>query len=167
MKNQKGQTILEIVISLSVLALVLGGLVVVIINSLKNSQFSKNQAQATKLAQEGLETIRSMKSNENCYVVYGGTNYYWTTSPSTGKSSIWSGTAGTVLSPTSKYSLNLASCSLTAPTSPPQLISNTFTRTINLDQDSGLTTRIKVTSAVSWNDISGSHQSKLVTILSQ
>src|SRR3990167_8541004 len=75
--KQKGQSILEIIITLSILALVLGGLVIVIVNSLKNSQFSKNQAQATKLAEEGLDAVRSMKSNDQCSLTTTLGPYYW------------------------------------------------------------------------------------------
>lgn len=161
--KQKGQSILEIIITLSVLSLVLGGLVIVVVNGLKNSQFSKNQSIATKLAEEGLDTVRSMKSKEQCSVMFGATAYYWINKPSA--QLIWSQAQFSApLAPTT-YNLDPTSCNLNIST--PELIPNNsnFKRQITLEKD-GSSNRLKVTSIVSWNDISGPHQSKLFTILS-
>lgn len=160
MKNQKGQSILEIIITLSILGLILGGLVIVIVNSLKNSQFSKNQSLATKLAEEGLDTVRTMKSKEQCYVSYSSQSYYFVNNAQL----VWTAPNSTVLAPNTAYNLNKTACTLTNPASSPETINNFFSRQIFLEKD-GTSNRIKVTSVVSWNDISGLHQSKLFTIL--
>lgn len=57
--NENGQSLLELVIVIAVMVVVIGALTFATIASLRNAQFSKNQAQATKLAQEGLEWVRT------------------------------------------------------------------------------------------------------------
>ncbi len=61
MFNEKGQTLLELTIVIAVAVLVIGALTFATIGSLRNASFSKNQAQATKLAQEGIEKVRSIR----------------------------------------------------------------------------------------------------------
>jgi DNA-binding NarL/FixJ family response regulator len=46
---------------MGVAIIVVGALTFATIASLRNAQFSQNQAQATKLAQEGLEKVKSLK----------------------------------------------------------------------------------------------------------
>jgi hypothetical protein len=61
--NNRGQTLLEIAVMMGVILIVVGGLTITVINGLKNSQFSQNQIQATKLAQEGLEKVKLISEN--------------------------------------------------------------------------------------------------------
>lgn len=56
--RENGQTLLELLVVLSVSVIVIGALVFATIASLRNAQFAKNQAQATKLAQDGIEKVR-------------------------------------------------------------------------------------------------------------
>ena len=58
MSNEKGQTLIELIVVVAVSVIVTGALVFAIIASLRNASFSKNQSQATKLAQEGIERVR-------------------------------------------------------------------------------------------------------------
>lgn len=157
-KTQTGQTILEIVVVLAVLSLVLVGLVTVVLNGLRNSQFSKNQAQATKLAQEALDSVRIMKSREDCTVSMGGNSYYWINESLL----VWN-------SPIvfdKIYSVHLGSLCELKQVNSPEVVENNFRRSIKLEGDSA-SDRIKVTATVEWSDVSGAHESKLVTILSQ
>lgn len=159
-KKQTGQTLLEVVVVLAVLGLVLGGLVTVVLNGLRNSQFSKNQAQATKLAQEALDSVRIMKSREDCSVFVSGTSYYWINNSSL----VWEN-SGLIVDKI--YSVSLQPICRLQQTSTPETIGSNFSRSIRLETDGASTSRIKVTAIVSWNDVSGSHQSNLVTILAQ
>src|SRR3989344_2749287 len=59
MFNNKGQSLIEAVIVVAVGVIVMGSLVFATIASLRNAEFAKNQAIATKLAQEGIEQVRS------------------------------------------------------------------------------------------------------------
>src|SRR5436190_1935218 len=76
MKNNRGQSLLEIVVTLGLGLIIITGISIVAINGLKNSQFSKNQAVATKLAQEGLERVRQIRS-QNCPTSIASTNIPW------------------------------------------------------------------------------------------
>ncbi len=60
-KSNSGQTLLELVVVVGVSVLIIGALVFATISSLRNAQFSKYQTQATKLAQERLERVRTAR----------------------------------------------------------------------------------------------------------
>lgn len=64
-KNQKGQSLLEVVAALAAALLVILGLVRVTISSMRNSQFAKNQALATQYAQEAMEQTRSFRDQNS------------------------------------------------------------------------------------------------------
>lgn len=66
--SSKGQTLMELVIVVAVIVIVVGALVFATIASLRNAQFAKNQAQATKLAQEGIERVRSIRDRNESIV---------------------------------------------------------------------------------------------------
>ncbi len=70
--TQKGQSLLEIVTLTGVILAVVTGLTITVINGLKNSQFSQNQTQATKLAQEGLEEVRTIRDRNWMVCIQGG-----------------------------------------------------------------------------------------------
>ena len=61
--NNRGQTLLEAVIALSVLVIVLGAVATAVLTSINNSSFIKQQNQANKLAQQGMEYIRDRINN--------------------------------------------------------------------------------------------------------
>lgn len=63
-KNSSGQTILEAVIALAALLLVLSASSVAIVTSVNNATFTRNQNQANKLAQAGMEEVRSIKNTD-------------------------------------------------------------------------------------------------------
>ncbi len=56
--KQKGQTLIEVLVAAAVGILVIVGLVGVTVTSIKNAQFAKNQATATKYAQQEMENVR-------------------------------------------------------------------------------------------------------------
>lgn len=64
MKRQKsntGQSMIEVVVALSLVVLVILGLVKVSVNSINNTAFARDQRAATQYAQEGLESARQCK----------------------------------------------------------------------------------------------------------
>ena len=64
MKNiskQKGQTLLELIISIGVVVFVMLGLVVAVTSSLRFSQASRNRSRAVKYAQEAIEITRQLR----------------------------------------------------------------------------------------------------------
>ncbi len=56
--SEKGQSLLELLIVMTIVSIVVGGLAFAIIGSIRNASFAKNQAEATKFAQEGIERVR-------------------------------------------------------------------------------------------------------------
>ena len=160
----KGQSLLEMVIALGIILAVISTLAIVTLNSMQNSQFSKNQVQATKLAQDGIDKVRSIKSRN--YTVCGLTP--------TGK---WNDFFTTKSCPTSadcRYIIRTTSaCGGTDPVSlnasgtaeQVTLDGVNFQRTVTIVDFEGVLNRKEVTVAVAWTDISGTHNSKLVTVL--
>lgn len=63
-KLMKGQSLFEVVVAIGVAALVLVAAVSLSTTSLRNTDFSKNNALATKYAQEGSEYIRQQRDTD-------------------------------------------------------------------------------------------------------
>lgn len=59
-KNQ-GQSLVELIAATAVLLLIITGVIIATNRSVKNSDFSKMQALATKYAQEGMENVRNLR----------------------------------------------------------------------------------------------------------
>ncbi len=64
-RKTKGQSLIEVLIALSVVVLVLLALIAVTTVSVRNSTFAKNQSLATKHAQETIEKIRKYRDQNN------------------------------------------------------------------------------------------------------
>lgn len=62
MTGQKGQTLIEAVVALAVAITILSAIVVAVVSSLSNTQFTKNQNQANHYAQEGMEIVRQIRN---------------------------------------------------------------------------------------------------------
>ncbi len=69
--SNRGQSIIEVVIALSLIVLVVLGLVKVSVTSINNTAFARDQRAATKYAQEGLENARQCKE-ENEVAFWNG-----------------------------------------------------------------------------------------------
>jgi Tfp pilus assembly protein PilV len=63
-KLQKGQTMIEAIVALMTILLIITAIAVVITNGLYNSQFIKNQNEANKYAQQGMELVRNIQQND-------------------------------------------------------------------------------------------------------
>jgi Tfp pilus assembly protein PilV len=81
----RGQSIIEVVVALALVALVVLGLVKVSISSINNSAFARDQRAATKYAQEGIESTRQCKEedevafwNSSCPVLAAPSNTKFT-----------------------------------------------------------------------------------------
>ncbi len=178
----KGQSLLELVIGVGLITVIMGAMAVVAINTLRNTQFSKNQTQATKFAQANLELVRTIKNSNFgvCLQTDGATCSRW--------EDIWAVNFGTAVPGcTTGCTFNVQSdvinnvpgnCPVTGGTTPFRLkysavngISGRFTYQIIIEDEANLQKR--VTSRVFWNDstttgASGTeHSSDLVTILTR
>lgn len=60
----KGQTLIEVLVALSISVFVVSGTTIAVISALNNAQFSKNQNLATQHAQEGMEFLRNLRNND-------------------------------------------------------------------------------------------------------
>jgi len=134
----RGQSLFEMVLSLGVVMLVIAALVWAATISVRNADFAKKQVQATKYAQEGMESIRAFRdSNWERFWSYaaGGTNY---------------GLAGFEPS---------GVCPST-----PNLGATVFTRCVKLEQEGAQgTDMVKATVTVSWKDSNRTHKSEQVS----
>lgn len=59
MESEKGQSLIEVIIAATVGIMVVSALTFATIFSLRNANFAKTSSQATKLAQEGIERVRT------------------------------------------------------------------------------------------------------------
>lgn len=59
--SESGQTLIEIVLALSVVVAVITGITFAITSSLTNATFTKNQNLATQYAQQGMEVVRRIR----------------------------------------------------------------------------------------------------------
>ncbi len=158
--SKKGQSLLELVVSIGLLIVVVTALAITTINGLRNSQFSQNQDQATKLAQDGLDGVKNIKAR-NCPVniTGGSTSYYWYNTIPASNNSIWvNAPIDATTGRTFQYNLG-AVCSMTE--NGTETIGK-FSRLITVKK---LNSNFTVTSVVTWNDSTGSHNSTLSTLL--
>lgn len=164
--NNKGQSLLEIIVILGVIMVVVIGLVVVAVNSLRNSQLAKNQIQATLFAQQAIDNVRTIKGS-NCPLKYSGTDYSWV--GSTGNV-VWINRES--LAGLYKTRLDASNCWLEAVLAEEEIAGTSFKRKIEIAKDAGGigdsgSSGITVKAIVSWNDLSGPHQSMISTILTK
>lgn len=62
--NEKGQSLVEVVVALAVVVLAITALVRVTVTSIRNANFAKNRALATKYAQEWIEEARQLRDEQ-------------------------------------------------------------------------------------------------------
>ncbi len=61
MKKNDGQSLIEMIVAIAVVLIVVVALVAITTVSIRNANFSRNQALATKYAQEGIEKVRAYR----------------------------------------------------------------------------------------------------------
>ena len=66
--SEKGSTLIESLLALTFAVVIITAVVIAVTTALSNSTFTKNQNQATQLAQEGLDIARYMKTAD--YVAF-------------------------------------------------------------------------------------------------
>lgn len=75
---QKGQALLEILVALAIGVILVTAFVSLGAVSVRNSRFAKDQVDATKLAQEGVEAVITIRDqNANNAIRVGAANYKW------------------------------------------------------------------------------------------
>lgn len=168
MSNQKGQSLVEVIIAATVGVLVVSALTFATIFSLRNAQFAKNSAQATKLAQEGIERVRTGRDRN---VAIGGSfQLDGNGVTSWDDPDLWLYQIRTDCIPNCYFNIGTSGGLqyLTAAASIPSAADsiNQFRRVVILsDEASSYATQKKVTVIVTWTDAGGAHESKLTTVL--
>lgn len=181
MFNEKGQTLLELIVVISVSVIIIGALVFATIASLRNAQFSKNQSQATKLAQEGIEKVRTGRDRNAKINNVPNSSDCPNVSSWNGDSNgnaIWSckiyntiGSGGdgyfrfNTVYPNDLDFRTTSTTFLDSSAEDP-LSDGKFKRVVILSDNSlSFGSQKTVTVIVRWNDFSGPHESRLTTIL--
>lgn len=75
MKNQNGQSLIEVLVSLATAAIIIGAITVATISALNNAIYSKNQNLANTYAQQGIEIVRNMRDRN--YSTFSELNGYY------------------------------------------------------------------------------------------
>lgn len=165
MYNEHGQSLMELIVVITVIVFVVGALTFATIASLRNAVFAQNQAQATKLAQEGIELIRSGR-DRNSQIDFGTSSTTWS------NSTLWSANITTYCGIAPCYFKLQGGTNLLQVGNGnnfnfdfAQVINNQFKRAIILTDDSNYALEKIVTTIVKWADFAGEHESKLTTIL--
>lgn len=184
--SMQGQTLMEVVVVSMVGILVVTALTFATIFSLRNASSAKLEAQAVKLAQEGIERVRTGRDrNSNIKNISDAGVTSWdgsssTTCPGTAKTdSIWCypiySSCSNALNPNCYFNLsttgdtgtlNFLGNGSSFPVSGTELIPPNFKRVVILsDDDTYYPVQKTVTVIVQWTDFAGPHESKLSTIL--
>jgi Tfp pilus assembly protein PilV len=72
--NMKGQSLIEVLVALGIIAAVVTTIASIVTSSLGNTAYSKDLNEATKYAQDGLEVTRSIRnSNYTTFATLSGT----------------------------------------------------------------------------------------------
>ncbi len=175
--KQAGQTLIELVISIALMLIIITGVTVLTVKGLQNSQFSRNQVQATKLAQEGIEKMRTIRDNN--FTVCGwaasantvAPNGLWSANCTTGCKYIIRQTSGTCnVSSTSDLWINFNSSP--SVTEDIGVSGVTFKRVVTVTNGTDLTGALNpnvknINVTVSWTDSAGPHVSNVETVLTK
>lgn len=185
MNFQKGQSIAEVVLVLGVAAVVVIALIILVLNSLKNAQFSQNQVKATKLAQESIDKIKAIR-DRGSNVVFAAISTTPTGCTGTNPvicpfNALWqmkltadpnctiiaSECHFQVVADGTGYKLNEASIetNIEGGFSRDVLMTDKATNDCTLPLNCDYTNEKRVIVKVSWSDSSGSHESNLQTII--
>ncbi|MDO8576947.1 MAG: prepilin-type N-terminal cleavage/methylation domain-containing protein [Candidatus Daviesbacteria bacterium] len=158
MNNEAGQSLIEVIVAVTVGILVVSALTFATIFSLRNASFAKNSAQATKLAQEGIEKVRTIRDRDGSVIFTAGNT---TTSKF---SDLWGVQMSTSCTPCYFSLSNGLNPSVAANFDD---LGNGLQRQIQISEEANVDWRSqkKITVVVKWSDFAGSHESKLVTIL--
>ncbi|MEK9143595.1 MAG: prepilin-type N-terminal cleavage/methylation domain-containing protein [Patescibacteria group bacterium] len=140
MHDQRGQTLVEVIVAIGVVVLLVTGLIVSTSVSLKASQYGKMRSLGTQYANEAIEVTRNLRdSGWSTFAVYGGvTPISWCLD----KAGVWTQMAGT--------------CSPN--------IDNFYTRMVTFTWDDP---RMKVDVAVTWVDGAKTYSSLNSTFFTQ
>lgn len=171
----KGQTLIEVVVVSTVGILVVTALTFAVIFSLRNASFAKNQSQATKLAQEGIERVRAGRDRNSNINGINNINNLSLVDSWSGDKPIWNyqimNNCGDntntycYFNVSSSGSLQYIGAAAVAPALAEPVAPNFKRAVILSDTPAIYQVEKKVTVVVQWTDFAGTHESRLTTIL--
>lgn len=170
--TQTGQSLMELVVGVGFIAAIITALAITTTYSSRNTQFSKNQALATKFAQENMEKVRTIKSANYGVCVEGqSTCYTWEEildlNFGAGENCPYGCTYVPTTIPCTVTGNIIKPFCLTYSAAPADL-GNGFTGQIIMEDETGdPDTQQRVISRVFWTDSTGQHSSELVTVFSR
>lgn len=131
--NEKGQTLIEVLVALAAAVAVIVAITIIVVTSLSNVEFTKNQNLATEYSRQGLEILRQLaKESWTNFSSYTSINY--------------------CLAQGSSSPCVMGSVSCGTPTTCGQNV-GIFVRQITIEQNSSsCSNNVKVTSTVKWSD---------------
>jgi type II secretory pathway pseudopilin PulG len=131
-----GQSLLEVVVAVGISALILVAVASLAAGSVRTSSYNRNNAQATKYAQEALEWLRTQRDEDwDTFASYSSTSGV-TTNLCTSPISAWGGTCP---------------------------IANIFFRSTTLTMDASNSDIIDAVVSVTWTDSQGVHEVRSAT----
>lgn len=166
--NEKGQSLIEVLVVLVIATMMTVSLIIIILISLKNAQFAQNQTRATKIAQDTIDQIRILRDdnkNGTLSVPLVETACF---------NRLWDYTARSNFDCRNirgfsdcYYELNSSGILDRRTSQPDKAVPLTsepgFSRSIKVTQNS--INEIKLAVEISWADSSGGHSSNLETYL--
>ncbi|MBI4036287.1 prepilin-type N-terminal cleavage/methylation domain-containing protein [Candidatus Daviesbacteria bacterium] len=157
LRSEKGQSLLEMIVVVAVGTIIVGALTFATIASLRNAQYAKSQSQATKLGQEGMEKVRSIRDRDTVV------RYAKAPGSFTDKfSDLWSINFSC---PGNCYFTLAGSTLVGGAATSYEEVDKDFKRQVQVEDGSNFAQEKKVTVIVVWNDFSGSHESRITTLL--
>ncbi|MGH7204157.1 MAG: prepilin-type N-terminal cleavage/methylation domain-containing protein [Candidatus Levyibacteriota bacterium] len=124
--TQKGQSLIEAIAAMAIIAIVVTAIAVAITTSLSNTKYNQNMTLTTKYAQQGSEIVRQIRNND-----YNG----------------FKNISGTYCLAKSQTTLGAAQSDCTSPNA------DSFIRSVQIEQSPGCATNVaKVTVVVAFAD---------------
>ncbi|OGE19402.1 hypothetical protein A3J19_01800 [Candidatus Daviesbacteria bacterium RIFCSPLOWO2_02_FULL_41_8] len=170
--HHNGQSLIEVIIAATVGILVVSALTFTTIFSLRNANFAKTSSQATKLAQEGIERVRTGRDRNSAIInlQIGADIIDSWNGTSRGTRAFWDNRINDTCIPNCYFNVaadgSLQYLDSAAAVPPAAETVGQFKRVVILSDDAtNPNTQKKVTVIVTWTDFTGPHESRLVTIL--
>lgn len=167
-QREAGQTLVELLVVIAVGVMIISALVFATISSIRNAELAKNQTQATKWGQDGIERLLSLR-DRNGAVSYSYENASGNLATISNFKQIWPLSFACPPANTNCY-FNLSSNSSgevelrsSAETKYEEL-EGSFFRQVRLSKEANSEV-LQATVIVKWSDFAGDHESKLATIL--
>ncbi|MBP7807238.1 prepilin-type N-terminal cleavage/methylation domain-containing protein [Candidatus Saccharibacteria bacterium] len=80
-RNQRGDTIVEVLISLAVLGMIVGGAYSIVNAALRNSRQAQERSEATKIAESQVETIKAIPNQTGRFCFNGSAKVAFSETP--------------------------------------------------------------------------------------